>query len=811
MAGLYLAVFLISGCALGYEILLMRLLSVIQWHHFAHMIISLALLGYGASGTFLAVFRSRIVSNFDRAFVANTALFGISAAGCYALSGLISFNPLEIFWNPGQLVRLGVLYTILAVPFFFAANCIGMALIRYGEQIPRIYKFDLLGAGFGALAIVAVLLVMRPETALKCIGGLGFLASALFVSSLPTVRLKAWKITGLLFGGILFAALWPQSALSPAMSSYKGLALALLVPDAEIVAERSSPLGLLTVVESPTIPFRYAPGLSLNCPHVPPEQLGLFTDGDSMSPINRFDGSAESAAYTDCMSSALPYHLLDRPKTLILGGGGGADVLVSFYHDVPDVSVVELNPQVVDLVGNVFSDYAGGVYTDKRVRVHIAEARSFVSRSRERFGLISMSPADSFGVSAAGGYALNESYLYTVEAFLEYYRVLEPGGMLSVTRWLKNPPRDCLKLFATAVTALGKAGVEDPGRSMLFIRSWKTGTLLVKKGAFTPAETDAARAFCRERSFDIAYCPDVRSDEVNRFNMLPEPYYYRGALALLGDERDEYTENYKFDIRPPTDDRPYFFHFFKWRTLPEILSLRGEGSSGLMEWPYPIAVLTLLMALAVSMFIVLLPLVLFLKVKRKQGSIIRPALFFLSLGLAFLFVEISFIQRFVLFLGHPLTAASVILSSFLVFAGLGSGYCARRSKTKDTTDEKGYGAAIAGAVFGIVCVGVLYLFILPPLFHRLIALPLIMRIAVTVLLVSPLAFFMGMPFPLGLSMLRKTMPDFVPWAWGFNGCASVLSAVLAVIVAVNFGFTIVILAAMVLYGFGAFLSYRSFR
>ena len=623
------------------------------------------------------------------------------------------------------------------------------------------------------------------------------------------------RLSGILFAGILFAAFWPQSALSPAMSSYKGLALALLVPDSEVVAERSSPLGLLTVVKSPTIPFRYAPGLSLNCLHVPPEQLGLFTDGDAFSPINRSisgnDGSEESTAYTDCMSSALPYHLLDQPKTLVLGGGGGTDVLAAFYHGVRDVTVAELNPQVVDLVGNEFSDYAGGVYSDKRVRVHIAEARSFVSRSRDRFGLISMSPADSFGVSAAGGYALNESYLYTVEAFLGYYRILEPSGMISVTRWLKNPPRDCLKLFATVVTALEKAGVEDPGKNMLFIRSWKTGTLLVKKGAFTIAETDAARAFCRKRSFDIAYCPDVRPGEVNRFNMLPEPYYYNGALALLGDERDEYLKSYKFDIRPPTDDRPYFFHFFKWRTLPEILSLRGEGSSGLMEWPYPIAVLTLLMALVVSIVIVLLPLVLFLKVKQKSRSVIKPALYFLSLGLAFLFVEIAFIQRFVLFLGHPLTAASVILSSFLVFAGLGSGYCVRRPKTKDPIEENDYGAAIAKAVFGIVCVGVLYLLILPPLFHRLIVLPLVMRIVVTVLLVSPLAFFMGMPFPLGLSMLRKTAPDFIPWAWGLNGCASVLSAVLAVIIAVNAGFTVVILSAMVLYGFGALLFYRPFR
>ena len=343
------------------------------------------------------------------------------------------------------------------------------------------------------------------------------------------------------------------------------------------MAERSSPLGVITVVESPLVPFRHAPGLSLNAPGEPPAQLGVFVDGDGPSALLRYDGRREPLAYLDYLTSALPYHLLAHPRVLVLGAGAGADVLQAIAAARASVDAVELNPQMIDLVERDFADFSGRPYSATGVRVHVAEARGFVARHRGRFDLIEVALLDAFGASSAGLYALSESYLYTVEALEAYLDRLEPGGMLAITRWIDLPPRDVLKLFGTAAAALERRGVAAPGRQLALVRSWKTVTLLVKNGAFTPAEIAALEEFCRERSFDADYYPGMRPEQANRYNVLDASYFHDGALALLGPEREAFVERYKFAIAPATDDRPHFFHFFRWRTLPELLALKSAG------------------------------------------------------------------------------------------------------------------------------------------------------------------------------------------------------------------------------------------
>jgi spermidine synthase len=781
---LYVAVSLVSCAALGYEVLLLRLFSITQWHHFAYMVISLALLGYGASGTLLSLAREWLLPRFERAFAAFAALFGLLAPGCFALAQRLPFNPLELVWNPRQLGYLVAVYLTLSLPFLCAAACIGLALSARQVDAHRIYRADLMGAGAGAALMVLALFLVSPAQCLRLLGGAGFAAAAAAgIGSSP----RRWLGVAVL--GLGASALWPEAWLSPQVSEYKGLSQALRLPGAVVAAERSGPLGLLTVVRSAQVPFRHAPGLSLACPYEPPEQLGLFTDGDSLTAIARHDGALRRDRYLEYLPSALPYRLVDGPEVLVLGAGGGIDVQAALHHGATLVDAVELNPQVVELVAGPFGGFAGPVYGDPRVRLHTAEARSFLTRTAGAHDLIQVSLLDSFGAASAGVHALSESYLYTVEALQELASGLKPGGVLAVTRWLTLPPRDALKLFATAVLALERMGVGDPGSRLALIRSWNTSTLLLKNGPLSPADIDRLRTFCRERWFDVDYYPGMPRREANRYNVLEEAYLYDGALALLGAGREDFLRRYKFFIRPATDDRPYFFHFFKWRTLPEFLGMGGRGGVPLVEWGYLVLVATLLQALGAGFLLLVLPAWATGRSRPRSSPAGWVTLYFACLGLAFLFLEMAFLQRFTLFLGHPVYAAAVVLSAFLVFAGLGAGWSGRLPPRQ----------AAGIATVGIPVLSSVYVLVLPSLFRLLWPLPDPVRAGAAVLLIAPLAFCMGMPFPAGISKLKANAPDQIPWAWGINGWASVMSAVLATVLAIHFGFTAVVGAAAALY------------
>ncbi|MDX1540963.1 MAG: hypothetical protein R3349_06120, partial [Geminicoccaceae bacterium] len=571
-----------------------------------------------------------------------------------------------------------------------------------------------------------------------------------------------------------------------------------------VVLERSSPLGLLSVVDSPTIPFRHAPGLSLANTVEPPPQLGVFTDGDSLSVITAFDGDTGPLRYLDYTTSALPYHLLDRPEVLILGAGGGAGVLQALAGGALEVDAVELNPEVLDLVETRFAEFAGNLYGRDDVEVHLGEARSFVARTGETFDLIQLPLLDSFGAASAGVHSLHESYIYTVGAFQDYLDALEPGGIVAITRWLKLPPRDALKLLATATRALEQRGVADPSEHLVLIRSWKTSTLLVRNEPFTADQIAALQTFAAERSFDLVWYSGIEAEEVNQYNVLEQPYFYEGAAALLGPEREDFIERYKFAIAPASDDRPYFFDFFKWAYLPELLALRTQGAASMLDWGYLILFATLVQAAVLSVLLILLPL--WVRRTRFGGGAPRARIgfYFLALGLAFLFIEIAFIQRFILFLGHPLYAVAVVLASFLVFAGLGSACAPAFARWVTEPPASGRGGVprfdpIELAAGLIAVLALVYLFVLPPVFDWLMPLSDMVKIGLSLVLIAPLAFFMGMPFPLGLSRVAHISEDLVPWAWGINGCASVLSAILAAILAIHIGFTAVVGMATVLY------------
>src|SRR5512147_2111604 len=363
------AVALLSATALAFEVLLVRIFSIMQWHHFAAMIISMALLGYGASGTLLTFARPWLLTRIEPAFATLAVLFATAMLASVSLAQTVPLNLLELAWDRTQQVNMLLVYLVLAVPFLFAGTAVGMALAAGGTRVGHIYRADLLGAG--------VLMLLLPMAGcLKALAGVALLGGAV-ASGAP--RRHVALGAACLAGAALLPLAWPYRWLDPRPSPYEELSLALTVPDARVVAERHGPLGQLTVVASPTVPFRWAPGQSVLAEDEPPEQLAVFTDGSGMSVITRFDGDLERLRYLDGQTAALPFHLRTRPRVLFLGAGGGADVLLARLFAASSIDAVELNPQTVALVRGEFAAFAGDLYSAPTVHVHIADARSFVN------------------------------------------------------------------------------------------------------------------------------------------------------------------------------------------------------------------------------------------------------------------------------------------------------------------------------------------------------------------------------------------------------------------------------------------------
>ncbi len=790
------AVALTSAAALAYQILLIRIFAIVDWHHLAFLVISLALLGYGASGTLLALARERLLRRFETAAAACAAAFGVTSLGAFLVSQRIELNSLEIFWSTRQLGTLFLFYLLFAVPFFCAATAIGLTLTRYGEESPRLYRADLVGGGVAAAGVTMLLFAVHPVTALQIASAGGFLAAALFG--------RGAVILPALLGIALVVAARPL-ALPLRISQFKELSHALRVPEARVLSERSTPLSLLTAVASPAVPFRHAPGLSLTFAGEIPTQIGVFSDGGGMTPIvmgwrlsvGGWRGNDRSAAnateegrdsalstqhsalvspdypdYLDSLPTAVAYHLgTPKQRVAVIGSGGGAEVLSALAHGATEVTAVELNPQLVGLVRE-WSD----VYDDPRVRVVTSEARSFIRETGERYDVIQIALVGSHGASAAGVQALSESYLYTVEAIRELVAHLRPGGVLVITCWMQSPPREVVKLLATVT--------EESEHGVALIRGWNTATVIVKRGELARSEVEALRTFCEARSFDLDFAPGVERAETNQYNVI-EDSLFDVATTLRGPAREDFLARYKFNVRPATDERPYFFHSFRWSALPELLRLRARGGMPLLEWGYLVLVAGLAQALVAAFALILLPLA--LRARRPAAGAPFNALgligYFGSIGLGFLFIEIAFMQRLTLFLGHPLYAIAVVLAAFLVFGGLGSGASARIG------ERRARFVPIVVAV--LAAIALLFVRVLP------LGFPDAVKIAMSIALIAPLAFAMGMPFPLGL---RRLASEDVPWAWGVNGTASVIASMLATLVAVHFGFSVLVLLAAALYG-----------
>jgi len=830
-----LSIFILSAAALAYEVLMIRMFSIVHWHHFAFMIISIALLGYGASGSFITVFRRWLLSNYERVFIGNILLFALSSVACFVAVQHLPFNSLEILWDSSQWQRLLLSYLLLTLPFFFVANAIALTIMFFHQRIALVYGIDLIGAGVGALSVMLLLQFLSPDELLRVLAIAG-VAAGLF--ALPIVnrgvdgrgngRQKQVIAVTLMLSIVMLLAI-PGNWLSLRMSEYKGLSQTLQVKDTSVLSSHSSPSTRIDVVNSPFIPFRNAPGLSLQSRASVPEQLAVFRDGDEMTTIDHVEDSG-SLEYYDYMSSALPYHV--HPGTeivLVLASATGAQILQAHHNNVSRIDVVEPDRQLGMLLTEQYADFINWSELEHKVSMHHISARGYASSgaasehalSGHGYDLVIMGPSGASAGGAAGVHALSASYDYTVEALQSYLKLLAPEGLLSITMWTSNPARGNLKLFATAVEAMRLNGIDEPGQQLAWIRSWNTATLLLKNTALTTQEINRVREFSKSMSFDVAWLPGIEAAEVNRFQRLQEPVFYLTAQSLLtqlslnqgniGVADDDLVDKYKYDISPATDDKPYFNNYFKWSSLKEFLAMPAQSGIAMIGVGYPTLLVTLLQALVAAVVLILLPLMLlrFISLKPADATAekivpekVAPGckkniiIYFFSIGLAFLFIEIAFIQKFTLILSQPLYAVAVALCAFLIFSGLGSMYTQRYLQRND-------GAFIPlllkRSVLMITLLAILYNLMLPLISNVIMSLPEAVRILSAFILAAPLAFVMGMPFPLGLAALQQGSAQLIPWAWGINGCASVLSAILAVILAIEVGFSGVVLAAVALY------------
>lgn len=462
------------------------------------------------------------------------------------------------------------------------------------------------------------------------------------------------------------------------------------------------------------------------------------------------------------------------------------------------------NPLVIEAIRG--SRGQGQLLDEPQVEVAAEGVRSYLRRSEEQFDVIQLSLTDSFRVVGAGAYSLSEDYRYTVEAFEGYYQHLAPGGILSVSRWIQTPPSEGIRLLSLATAALENLGINNPEQHMVAIRSFQTITLLMKESPFRQQDIATIRDFCDRLGFDVVYFPGIDPNDLNRYNVLPREVYYEAFTSILSpSEREVFLAGYNYDISPPADDRPFFFHFFRWSQVPYIWSALGKTWQPFGGTGYLIVVALLLAAVLASVVLILLPLHFRPREQGGQSQAIVPGvrwqllIYFLALGLGFLFIEIPLMQKFILFLDQPTYAFALVLFTIFIFSGLGSLLSARLAKV------------LPQVIFGLCLLAFLYPLLLPYFFEALLGQPLLIRLLVALGALVPLSFLMGIPFPSGIRILATLSPDSIPWAWGINGCASVVSSILSLMIALAVGFSWVLVAAGLTYLMGAAIVYHWVR
>ncbi|MBU1291762.1 hypothetical protein KJ898_08235 [bacterium] len=804
---LYIGIFFFSTSVLLFELSLMRVFSILQWNYLAFMIISIAFLGYGASGTFLSVFSSILKraegKNLYKYLLFFSLLFSLSSLLSIFVICKIPFDLYRVIMDKYQLLYVVIYYLTIAIPFFFAGICISLSISKLPEKVNKIYFCDLGGASVGCIFFLILANYISLSHLLVIPPLLSFLASFLFSLKLKDKRSIIY-IAGIFVFIILFSG--AESFYSFPINPYKSLFTLLRYPNSRIIDGQENSFARLEVVESEGV--KYAPGLSLNFSGEIPEQLGLVTDGDGLSAITRLEGEDDLEAlgkieFSDYISSALGFHLIgDKRKVLIIGPGGGLDILGGIYNEAEEIWGIEMNPDVKILLQNNYSDYSGNIYNREGIIIFTGEGRSVLKGLEQKFDLIQISLIGSSNTASGGFYSISENYLYTVEGFMDFWQHLSDGGKLSITRWLKFPPREIVRLCSISLEALSRMGIERPENHLAVIRSWATSTLILSKKEIGEEEIRIIKDFCDKRNFDTVYFPGIKEDDANINHILEQSYYYQEIDQLINSFKEgnlkDFYNSYFFNVSAVTDNQPYFFYTLKWENIPKIIKSTANWQP-LIEWGNLIIFATFLQGIIFSIIFIFLPLILKRLPVSKRKVKIPFLLYFASLGLGYMLLEISFIQKFILYLTNPAYSTSIIIFSFLFFSGLGSFYSKKM--------EKNYIGSLKIIILTLCVILLLYQIILPHIFNTTLKYSLLIRILITIGLIFPLGFLMGIPFPLGIRLVNSIEQGkgLIPWLWATNSFCSIIASVSAVIIALFFGFKVVAILAALIYLFG-FLS-----
>lgn len=780
----YADVAALAAATLLLESSLLRLLAVAQFYHFAFLVVSLALLGFGASGTLLSLSpRLRAMPPAQTLPLAGAA-FACSVGLSYAVVNWLPFDSYSIAWQRRQIVYFLLYYLALTVPFLCGGLGIGAALAWGGERSHAVYAANLAGSALGALLALAMLQLAGVPGAVTAAAGIGLLPALS-----GRLRVPAGAALVALCAGFIVLSVQNgrgQAAIGLTISPYKGLAYARQYPGSQRIFGAWDEIGRVDVMQDAGT--RQLPGLSYAYPDNPPPQHGLAVDAGAVLPVTLVQPAEFAAAAY--MPEAIAYALRPGARVLVLEPGAGLSVAQALAGGAGQVIAALGNR----LAGRAVAETAGeyDVYAHPQVYAVGETGRVFARRDRARYDVVTLPLTDPYQPVSSGAYSLAESYMLTVQAFQDMLARLEPDGIFVATRWLQLPPSEDIRLLATVAEALERSGASPAADYLVAYRGIQTITALAKPGGWTEAELEAVRSFAAERRFDLVWAPDIQVDESNRYNRLSAPLYYEAARELLRGDRRAFYAEYPFAVAPATDDHPFFFHFFRWRQTPEVLATMGRtwqpfGGSG-----YFVLLAMLALALALSVALIVAPLVFARRVNAEVAPVARGVrwrvlAYFALLGLAFLLVEIPLIQRWILLLGHSSYAFTAVVLTLLIFSSIGS-LLARQSWAQRPAL---FAALIACAVTTP--------FVTAWFAQVALGWPLALRTGVAALLLAPLAVLMGVPFPRGIAWLEKSAPGVIPWAWAVNGCASVISGVLAAILALSVGFTVVLLLGAACY------------
>ncbi|MDP6666753.1 MAG: hypothetical protein QF357_05070 [Dehalococcoidia bacterium] len=779
----YLGIGAVSAAVLLFELTLTRVYSVAQGYHFAFLAVSLGLLGFGASGTILFAGREYLLRRTRILLPLSAFLFTLAALGAYWAMNTIPFDSYRLIVDREMIGWMTAFYVVQIVPFFFAGLVLGGALVADPARVDRIYGSSLVGAGAGSLFALGGPSSTGPNGALLAVAVLGAFALVMLIYRRTTANIA---VAGAGVAVLVVSGVLVPLAVTLDVSPYKALPQLLLQEGVQLEVTKRNAFSRIDVVESGSL--HQAPGLSFSYAGAIPPQRAVTVDADNATTISR--STKEEAEFSAYLPVAAAFEIVSAPDVLVVEPGGGLDILTALHHGARSITALSGNPIVADLLRDQFRpEIDAGI-----LEVLAGNPRSYLDRSDRKFDLVIVSLADSFRPVRAGAFSLSENHVYTSDAFSAYFDHMSPDGLLAATRWVQVPPSEEMRMVATVVEVLSDRPDVSAERAIAALRTLQTLTVFARTEEFEGRDLDALRTFARTRQMDLSYLPGISPNELNQYFVLPVEIYFRGITELLDEaRRDDFYAGTQFNVKPLGDDRPFFFHFFRWRQLPDAVDQIGKTFDPFGGAGFLVVLLFLGVSIVVSCVLILLPLA-FVKTTPAahpdgRGRVLHPASlgYFFMLGLAFLWIELPLMQRFILLLDYPTYSFGIVLFAVLVFSGLGSILSGRLGRLRNWSPLV---LAFLAVVYGLG--------FLPPM-DLVLGLPLAARVVVAVVSIAPIGLLMGIPFPAGIRAVEVAGHGLVPWLWGVNGYASVMGSILAALIALEGGYSAVMLAAAAAY------------